>query len=142
MAQATQSIESMGAAGIRAFWLLRAGFTVAPILFGVDKFFNWMVEWPQYLAPWLDDIIPGTAQQFMYVVGVVEILAGIAVAFVPWFGGYLVAAWLGGIVVNLLSHDPPLYYDIALRDIGLMMGALTLAVLAQGYRASTLKGNP
>lgn len=142
MAQATQSIESMGAAGIRAFWLLRAGFTVAPILFGVDKFFNWMVEWPQYLAPWLDDIIPGTAQQFMYVVGVVEIVAGIVVAFVPWFGGYLVAAWLGGIVVNLLSHDPPLYYDIALRDIGLMMGALTLAVLAQGYRASTLKGNP
>lgn len=136
MAHATQSHQAIGSAGIRGFWLLRAGFTVSPILFGIDKFFNWMVDWPQYLAPWLDDIIPGTAQEFMYGAGVVEIVAGIVVAFAPWFGGYLVAAWLGGIIVNLISYDPPLFYDIALRDLGLMMGALTLAVLAQAYRSS------
>lgn len=136
MAHAAQSSAAMSSAGTRGFWLLRVGFTVAPILFGIDKFFNWMVDWPQYLAPWLDDIIPGTAQQFMYGAGVVEIVAGIVVAFAPWFGGYLVAAWLAGIIVNLLSYDPPLWYDIALRDLGLMMGALTLAVLAQAYRSS------
>jgi hypothetical protein len=118
----------------QGFSLLRLGFTVAPILFGVDKFFNFMVEWPGYLAPWIDDIVPGTAQQLMYVVGVVEIVAGIAVALAPWFGGYLVAAWLGGIIVNLLTADPTRHYDVALRDLGLLLGALTLARLASALR--------
>lgn len=118
----------------RAFWLLRVGLTVAPILFGLDKFFNWMVDWPQYLAPWIDGIIPGTAQDFMYAAGGVEIAAGLTVAFAPWIGGFLVAAWLGGIVLNLLTFDPPLFYDIALRDIGLMLAALTLGTLALGRR--------
>jgi hypothetical protein len=126
----------------QSFSLLRLGFTVAPILFGLDKFFNFMVDWPEYLAPWLNDIMPGTAQQFMYAVGVVEIVAGIVVALAPWFGGYLVAVWLGGIIVNLLTVDAPEYYDIALRDFGLLLGALTLARLASAFRAGSVTGEP
>ena len=122
----------------QGFSLLRLGFAVAPILFGVDKFFNFMVDWPDYVAPWLNDIVPGTAQQFMYAVGVVEIVAGIVVALAPWFGGYLVAAWLGGIIVNLLTVDAPEYYDIALRDFGLLLGALTLARLAAAFREGSI----
>jgi hypothetical protein len=91
---------------------------------------NWTVHWPDYLAGWINDIVPGTAQQFMYAVGAVEIVAGLTVAIAPRIGGPLVAAWLAGIVVNLLTVDPPEYYDIALRDFGLMLGALTLARLA------------
>jgi len=112
----------------QAFWLLRIAFTAAPIAFGLDKFFNVMVDWPVYLAPWINDIVPGSAHDVMIVVGVVEILAGVAVAVAPRYGAYLVAAWLGAIIVNLLSHSG--YYDIALRDFGLMLGALTLARLA------------
>src|SRR5262245_35188052 len=86
----------------QAFFVLRTVFTVAPILFGLDKFTNLLVEWPQYLAPWIADIAPGSPQQIMYAVGVVEIVAGIVVAVVPRFGAWLVAAWLGGIILNLL----------------------------------------
>lgn len=118
----------------QAFLLLWIGFVVAPILFGLDKFFNWSVDWTTYLAPWLNRIVPGTAQQFMYVVGAIEIVAGLVVALSPEFGGYLVAAWLFGIVVNLLTANPPHFYDIALRDFGLMLGALALARLAAGVR--------
>jgi hypothetical protein len=118
----------------QAFLILRTGFTVAPILFGLDKFFNVMVEWPTYLAPWLDRLVPGTAQELMYVVGAIEIVAGLVVAVSPVFGGYLVAAWLGGIVVNLLTADPPRFYDVALRDVGLALGALALARLATGVK--------
>src|SRR4051795_7894959 len=88
----------------QAFVLLRIGFTVAPILFGIDKFFNWTVHWPDYLAPWINDIVPGSGQQFMYAVGIVEIAAGVAVAAAPRFGAPLVSAWLFGIVVNLLTN--------------------------------------
>jgi uncharacterized membrane protein YphA (DoxX/SURF4 family) len=115
----------------QAFSLLRLAFTVAPIAFGVDKFFNVMVDWPQYLAPWINNIAPGSGQDFMYFVGAVEIVAGIAVAIKPRYGAYIVAAWLGGIVINLLSYSG--YYDIALRDFGLMLGALTLGRLASVY---------
>lgn len=118
-------------AGYQAFLLLRIGFAVAPIAFGLDKFFNVMVHWPKYLAPWIDRIVPGTAQQAMYGVGVVEIVAGIVVALKPRFGGPLVAAWLAGIVVNLLTYSG--FYDIALRDFGLMLGALALTRLAWRY---------
>ena len=120
----------VGTAAHQAFWLLRIGFTVAPILFGVDKFFNWSVHWPDYLAGWINNIVPGSGQDFMYVVGGVEIAAGLLVAFAPRIGAFLVAAWLAGIVVNLLTKNPPEYYDIALRDFGLMLGALTLGRLA------------
>jgi uncharacterized membrane protein YphA (DoxX/SURF4 family) len=117
----------------QAFALLRAAFTVAPIAFGLDKFFNVMVDWPTYLAPWINDIVPGSGQDFMYVVGAIEILAGVIVALKPRYGAYVVAAWLGGIIVNLLTYSG--FYDIALRDFGLMLGALTLARLASVYDA-------
>lgn len=120
----------LAVAAHQAFWLLRIGFTAAPILFGLDKFFNWSVFWPDYLAGWVNDIVPGSGQDFMHVVGVVEIAAGLLVAFAPRIGAFVVAAWLGGIVVNLLTVDPPRYYDVALRDFGLMLGALTLGRLA------------
>jgi hypothetical protein len=120
----------------QVYLLLRTAFTVAPILFGLDKFFNWTVDWPQYLAPWLDDIVPGSAQDLMYFVGAVEIAAGLTVLFAPWIGGFLVAAWLGGIVVNLLTHSPPDYYDIALRDFGLFLAALALGRLALGFHSA------
>jgi uncharacterized membrane protein YphA (DoxX/SURF4 family) len=118
--------------GYQAFLVLRIGFTVAPILFGLDKFANLLVDWPGYLAPWIDDVVPGSAQAAMYAVGVIEILAGVVVALAPRFGGWLVAGWLAGIIVNLLTI--PDYYDIALRDFGLLLGAGALARLAQRYR--------
>jgi uncharacterized membrane protein YphA (DoxX/SURF4 family) len=115
----------------QAFTLLRIGFTVAPILFGLDKFANVMVDWSIYLAPWINDILPGSADDAMYVIGVIEIVAGLCVALRPRYGALLVAAWLGGIIFNLLTYSD--YYDIALRDFGLMLGALTLARLATVY---------
>jgi uncharacterized membrane protein YphA (DoxX/SURF4 family) len=115
----------------QAFLLLRIAFTVAPILFGLDKFFNVMVDWEQYLAPWINDIVPGSASFAMHVVGVIEIVAGIFVFVKPRYGAYVVAAWLAGIIFNLLTYSG--YYDIALRDFGLMLGALTLARLAKVY---------
>ena len=115
----------------QAFALLRIAFTVAPIAFGLDKFFNVLVHWPNYLAPWINDIAPGNAQQFMYFVGAVEIVAGLFVAIKPRWGAYVVAAWLAGIIINLLSYSG--YYDVALRDFGLLLGALTLARLASVY---------
>ncbi|GAB1644516.1 hypothetical protein [Krasilnikovia sp. MM14-A1259] len=112
----------------QAFWLLRIGFTVAPIAFGLDKFAGLLTNWESYLAPGIDRLVPGTAHQAMLAVGVVEIIAGIVVALLPRFGGYLVAAWLGGIIVNLLMLGN--FYDVALRDVGLLIGALALARLA------------
>jgi uncharacterized membrane protein YphA (DoxX/SURF4 family) len=117
--------------GYQAFLLLRIGFAALPILFGLDKFFDFFVNWESYLAPWINDIVPGNATDAMHAVGVVEILAGIAVLVKPRYGAYLVAAWLGGIIINLLTLSG--YYDIALRDFGLMLGALTLARLASRY---------
>lgn len=118
----------------QAFLLLRTGFTVLPIIMGLDKFFNLLVSWPQYLADWIDNIVPGTAQQLMYAVGVVEIVAGLIVALKPRWGAYVVAAWLAGIVVNLVSYGE--WYDIAVRDFGLMLAALTLGRLASVYDRS------
>jgi uncharacterized membrane protein YphA (DoxX/SURF4 family) len=115
----------------QAFLLLRTVFTVAPVLFGLDKFANLLTEWPGYLAGWVDDLVPGTAQQAMYAVGVIEIVAGVAVALVPRYGALLVAAWLAGIIVNLLTV--PGFYDVALRDFGLLVGAVALSRLAVRY---------
>ncbi|MCB8901824.1 MULTISPECIES: hypothetical protein [unclassified Streptomyces] len=117
--------------GYQAFVILRIGFTVAPIVFGLDKFTNLLVDWPIYLAPWIDDIVPGSAQAAMYAVGAIEIVAGVTVALAPRFGGWLVAGWLAGIIVNLLTI--PGHYDVALRDFGLLLGAVALARLAQRY---------
>ena len=115
----------------QAFLLLRIAFTVAPIVFGLDKFFGVLVDWPIYLAAWIDDIAPGSAQDFMHAVGVIEIAAGLLVALRPRYGAYVVAAWLGGIIFNLVTG--PGYYDVALRDFGLMLGALSLGRLAAAY---------
>jgi hypothetical protein len=115
----------------QGYLLLRIGFVVAPILFGLDKFFNILVDWDRYLAPFVNDLVPGNAHQAMLAVGAIEIVAGLAVALRPRFGGYLVAAWLGGIIFNLLAI--PDYYDIALRDFGLLLAALTLARLATAF---------
>ena len=112
----------------QAFMLLRTIFTVAPVVFGVDKFLGLLTDWEQYLAPWVDDLTPGTAHQAMLVVGVVEIAAGLLVAVRPRIGGYVVAAWLLGIIVNLVSTG--VHLDVALRDFGLLVGALALARLA------------
>src|SRR5947207_10781174 len=115
----------------QAFWVLRIGFTVAPILFGADKFAHVLVNWDKYLAPRIVDHLPWTAHQVMYGVGVIEIVAGLVVFLRPRFGGYLVAAWLTGIIVNLLLI--PGFYDVALRDVGLLLAALTLARLAKAF---------
>ena len=113
----------------QAFTLLRIGFFVLPVLMGLDKFAGVMNDnWPAYLASGFNDILPGSAQDAMYTVGVVEILAGIVVLISPRFGGLLVAGWLGGIIVSLLLVGG--YGDIALRDFGLLLGALTLFRLA------------
>jgi hypothetical protein len=116
----------------QAFMLLRIAFTVAPILFGLDKFAEVLTDdWTRYLATEFNDIIPGSAQDAMYMVGATEIVAGLVVLVAPRFGGLLVAAWLGGIIVSLLLVGG--YGDIALRDFGLLLGALTLARLATAY---------
>nr|WP_203453901.1 DoxX family membrane protein [Jiangella aurantiaca] len=120
--------RGLGDPSWQAFMLLRTVFAVAPIVFGLDKFANVLVDWPIYLSPWIDDIVPGTAQQAMYAVGAIEIVAGVVVALAPRWGGLLVAAWLAGIIVNLLTI--PGYYDIALRDFGLLIAAVALFRLA------------
>jgi hypothetical protein len=122
----------------QAFVLLRTVFTVAPIAFGLDKFANLLVDWPGYLAPAVDDVIPGTGQQAMYAVGVIEVLAGLAVAVLPRYGALLVAAWLAGIIVNLLLI--PGHHDIALRDFGLLLAALALSRLATTHHRAPEPG--
>lgn len=112
----------------RAFMLLRTVFTIAPIAFGVDKFTELLTNWDKYLAPWINDLVPGSAHQAMLAVGVIEIVAGIAVAVAPRYGALLVAGWLAGIITNLVTMGE--YYDVALRDFGLLVAALALAALA------------
>ena len=136
------NLEGVQTAAVRAdpryqaYMLLRIGYTVLPLVMGIDKFFNVLTTWPQYLADWIDNIAPGTAQQFMYVVGGVEILAALIVAIRPRYGAYVVAAWLAGIIINLVSYGE--WYDVAVRDFGLMLGALTLGRLASFYDRRTL----
>jgi hypothetical protein len=122
--------------GAQAFMLMRIAFTVAPILFGIDKFAGVLTDdWTRYLATEYNDLIPGSASDAMHIVGVVEIAAGLVVAVVPRFGGLLVAAWLAGIIVSLLLVGG--YGDIALRDFGLLLGALSLSRLASAYADGT-----
>ena len=117
----------------QAFLVMRIAFTVAPILFGLDKFAHVLTDdWTRYLASQFNDIIPGNASDAMHMVGVVEVVAGLVVAITPRFGGLLVAAWLGGIIVNLLLVGG--YGDIALRDFGLLLGALSLNRLATAFQ--------
>ena len=113
----------------QAYQILHFGFTVAPIIAGLDKFTNLLTDWTQYLAPFVGDIVG--AQTFMYIVGVIEIVAGIGVAIKPRIFAYVVAAWLVGIILNLLLLGD--YFDVALRDLGLALGALALGRLAMQY---------
>ena len=108
----------------QAFILLRTVFTIAPIAFGLDKFFNILTDWPHYLAPIVTDIVPISGQQFMYIVGVVEIIAGLLVLFAPRWGALIVAIWLAGIIIDLLVL--PGFFDVALRDFGLFVAAIAL----------------
>ena len=112
----------------QAFQILRLGFTVAPILAGLDKFFHFLVDWDKYLSPMVNNILGGHGHEFMLAVGVIEIVAGVGVMLKPRIFAYVVAVWLLGIIANLLSI--PGYYDIALRDLGLALGALALGRLS------------
>jgi hypothetical protein len=116
----------------QAFLTLRVGFVVAPVLIGLDKFTNLLADWTTYLAPTIDRVVPGSATSAMLAVGVVEIVAGLVVAVRPRIGGYLVAAWLAGIIGNLLLLGS--HYDVALRDFGLLLAALALARLATAFQ--------
>jgi hypothetical protein len=115
----------------QAFQILRLGFTVAPIVAGLDKFFHLLVNWDQYLPAVVNNAIGGHGHQFMLVVGVIEIVAGLGVAFKPRLFAYVVSAWLLLIVANLLMI--PGYFDVALRDFGLSLAALALARLSQEF---------
>jgi uncharacterized membrane protein YphA (DoxX/SURF4 family) len=130
-ANAAVSTHDRSDAAYQSFWLLRIAFTVAPIAFGIDKFFNGMVTWEKYLASWYNDIIPGNAYTAMHIIGVVEIVAGVLVFLKPRYGAYVVAAWLAGIVLDLVTYSG--YYDVALRDFGLLLAALTLGRLASKF---------
>lgn len=127
-AERTSRLSLVGEPYHHAFLLLRTVFTVAPILFGLDKFTNLLADWTTYLAPVATAVLPLPAQTIMYAVGVVEIIAGILVAVRPRFGSLLVAAWLLGIIINLLLLGS--FFDVALRDFGLLVGALALNRLA------------
>ena len=116
----------------QAYLVLRTGFVVAPILFGLDKLTNLLADWTTYLAPAIDRVVPGSAAGAMLAVGVVEVVAGLVVALRPKVGGYLVAAWLAGIITNLLLLGD--HYDVALRDFGLLLAALALARLATAFQ--------
>ena len=125
----TRTLPGVGRDGAHdAYLLLRTVFTVAPILFGLDKFAQVLTHWDKYLAPWINDLVPGNAHAAMLAVGVIEIVAGVLVALAPRWGGYVVALWLAGIIVDLVTLGG--YDDIALRDFGLLVGALALARLA------------
>jgi hypothetical protein len=115
----------------QSFLLLHIGFAALPVIAGIDKFFHWLVNWDQYLAPLATQILPVSGHTFMLAVGVVEVAAGLLVAFRPRIGAYVVALWLWGIIVNLLLI--PGFYDIALRDFGLSIGALALARLSEEF---------
>lgn len=123
--------------GYSAFVALHIGYAALPFVMGADKFTNLMTDWPAYLAPWIVGLLPFSAQAAMYVVGVIEMAAGIAVALKPRYAGYVITVWLAGIIVDLVTYsafyDIAGFYDIAIRDFGLMVGGFALARLASVY---------
>lgn len=122
---------------LNAYGLLRVGYAILPILAGVDKFLHWMSDWTMYLSTTIEERLPIPAEAFMSYVGIVEIAAGVLVLIAPRVGAWVVAAWLGALTVNLLL--PPGYYDIALRDFGLMLGAIALGLLARRRRVVVVR---
>jgi len=115
----------------QAYQILHLAFTVAPIAAGADKFFHFLVDWDQYLSPMVARMLPISGHMFMLAVGVVEVIAGLLVAVAPRIGGWVVGLWLCGIILNLLTI--PAYFDVALRDFGLALGAFALARLSVDY---------
>jgi uncharacterized membrane protein YphA (DoxX/SURF4 family) len=136
LTEATDPASSLRNPAYQAYLVLRTAFVVAPILFGIDKFFNWMTYWPKYLWVGIPDAISVSPQQFMYAVGVIEIAAGLLVLVWPRVGSWVVVAWLAGIVTNLVivsiavGGHTRVFWDFALRDFGLMIAAIALARLA------------
>ena len=132
-------VDQLREPAYQAYLVLRLAFVVAPILFGLDKFFNWMTFWPKYLWIGIPNLLGVSAQHFMYGVGAVEIVAGLLVLVLPRFAPYVVTAWLGGIVTNLvivsiaIGGHAQVFWDVALRDFGLMLAALALARLASVF---------
>jgi uncharacterized membrane protein HdeD (DUF308 family) len=122
---------SSQAPAYQAYWILYAAFILAPIVAGLDKFFHLLTNWDMYLAPRIASMLPVSGHQFMLAVGAVEVIAGLLVAIKPRIGAYVVAAWLFGIICNLLIAGS--FFDIALRDFGLMLGAISLGRLAAEY---------
>ncbi|HKR59162.1 MAG TPA: hypothetical protein VJS64_05470 [Pyrinomonadaceae bacterium] len=127
----TQASANVSNPAYQAYQILHVGFVVAPIVAGLDKFFNLLVNWEQYLPPFVNSMVGGHGHELMLGAGVIEIIAGLGVLFKPKYFAYVVSAWLLMIVVNLLMI--PGYYDIALRDFGLALGALALARLSQKF---------
>ena len=130
--------HDVGSPARQAYLILYAGFTLLPVLAGLDKFFHLLVDWDAYLAPVVTQLLPVSGHTFMLAVGVIEIVAGILVFLRPQIGAYVVALWLWGIIANLLLI--PGYFDIALRDFGLSLGALALARLSLEFHGTKLGG--
>jgi hypothetical protein len=115
----------------QAYAILHWAFVIAPVVAGADKFTDLLTNWDKYLAPQMGYILGGATHTFMLVVGIVEILAGLLVALKPKVGAYVVATWLAAIILNLLLAGR--YFDVALRDFGLLLGALALGRLSMAY---------
>jgi hypothetical protein len=120
----------------QAYVILHVGFAALPIIAGIDKFFHLLVNWDQFLAPTVTRFLPVTGHTFMLAVGVIEVIAGLLVVVRPRIGAYIVALWLWGIIINLFLV--PGFYDIALRDFGLSLGALALARLSREFNPKPL----
>ena len=131
-AAASTAADNLGSSpAYQAYRILHFGLVVAPILAGLDKFFHLLVNWDQYVPRVVANISPIPPHTLMLVVGVIEIVAGIGVAIKPRIFAYVVAAWLAVIIINLLLI--PGYFDVALRDFGLLLAALALAALSQQF---------
>jgi hypothetical protein len=137
LSTAKPSVAIAASPSRQAYLILYAGFTLLPILAGLDKFFHLLVNWEMYLAPLATRALPLSAHAFMLIVGVIEIVAGLLVFFRPQIGAYVVALWLWGIIANLLLI--PGFYDIAVRDFGLSLGALALARLSHEFNGNAIR---
>jgi hypothetical protein len=131
MAALSETATRTGEPAYQAYQILHLGFTVAPILAGLDKFFNLLVNWEQYLPPFVNNLVGGHGHTMMLAVGVIEIVAGLGVFFKPKVFAYVVSAWLLLIIGNLLLI--PGYFDVALRDFGLALAAFALARLSSKF---------
>ena len=128
---ATLQTRAVSSPTYQAYQILHIGFAVLPIVAGLDKFFHILVNWDMYLAPIIIRLSPIPGHRLMMIIGVVEIVAGILVAMKPRVGAYVVMAWLWGIIIDLLLLSG--YYDVALRDFGLSLGALALARMSVDF---------